>query len=88
MSVLPRIVKLNKKDECSDEAAISLVLVLRSGYSVGKCSLAPLQVSNVWTSSLPAIPNDAHETKNIQVKELHNLLWSQTQTEEYFAILF
>jgi len=45
-------------------------------------------VSNVWTSNLPAIPNDAHETKNIQVKELHNLLWSQTQTEEYFAILF
>jgi len=45
-------------------------------------------VSNVWTSSLPAIPNDAHETKNIQVKELHNLLWSQTQTEESFAILF
>jgi len=87
MSVLPRIVKLNKKDECSDEAAISLVLILRS-YSVGKCSITPQQGSKVWTSSLPAIPNDAHETKNIQVKELHNLLWSQTQTEEYFAILF
>ena len=74
MSVLPRIVKLNKKDECSDEAAISLVLILRS-YSVGKCSITPQQGSKVWTSSLPATPNHAHETINIQVKKLYTNRW-------------
>jgi hypothetical protein len=39
----------------------SLVLILRSHPSIAKYISAPLQVSQIWSSSLSKILNQAHE---------------------------